>query len=194
MLSKAEVMRIAAAAQKVRCYLVVDEAFIDYCPEDSVIREVRDNPYLIVIRSMTKFYALSGLRIGYGVFPRSIVDTIRQYKEPWTVNTLAQKAGVAVLGDKPYQKTSLKTMRQEKLFIEKSLMNAGIDFIPSRANFYLLRTKKAQGAIAALERKGILVRNCLNFIGLDDTYIRLAVRSKKENLILMKEIIKLCGR
>lgn len=193
-LSKMDVMRIAAAANKMRCYLVVDEAFIDYCPECSVMKEVRDNPYLIVIRSMTKFYALSGLRIGYGVFPHSIISTIRQYKEPWTVNTLAQKAGVAALNDKPYQKSSLKAMGREKLFVEKALVSAGIDFILSRANYYLLRIKNARNVIAALERKGILVRDCSNFIGLDDTYIRIAVRSRKENKILMKELATLCGR
>lgn len=69
LLRKDGVMEIAKAAKKLKCYLIVDEAFMDFCPEESVVKSVEDNPCLIVLRSMTKFYALSGLRAGFGFSP-----------------------------------------------------------------------------------------------------------------------------
>lgn len=193
LLSMADVMQIAAAAVKFKCRLVVDEAFMDFCAKDSVIREVRSNSHLIVLRSMTKFYALPGLRLGFGVFHRSIADEIRCHQEPWTVNLLAQKVGSAVLTDASYRRSSLKTMRAEKKFVETNLAKAGIMFIPSSVNYYLVRRENAAEIITALEQKGILVRDCSNFRGLDGTYLRIAVRTRAENRVLMRELTALCG-
>jgi threonine-phosphate decarboxylase len=189
-----EVLRIADAAGSLSCYLVVDEAFIDFCPDGSVVAEVARNPYLIVLRSLTKFYALSGIRIGYGVFYPSVAEKIRTCKEPWTVNSLAQVAGVAALEDTAYQKASRETMEREKSFVERGFKEIGIDFIPSAANYYLLKLGRgAAKTVAALESKGILVRNCASFVGLDRTYIRVAVRSRLENERLLKEMADLCA-
>ena len=194
LISKKEVLRIADAAGSLSCYLVVDEAFIDFCPAGSVVSEVARNPYLIVLRSLTKFYALSGIRIGYGVFYPSVAEKIRACKEPWTVNSLAQCAGVAVLEDTAYQKASRETMEREKSFVETGFKKIGIDFIPSAANYYLLKVEHgAAKMVAALEQKGILVRNCASFVGLDQTYIRVAVRSRAENERLLKEMADICA-
>ena len=104
LVSREDVLECADAARRRGCYLVVDEAFADFCPEASVCGDVEKNPYLIVLRSMTKFYALSGLRIGCAVLHPSIAEKARAYKEPWTVNSLAQKAGIAALGDGAVQR------------------------------------------------------------------------------------------
>jgi len=194
LISKKEVLSIADAAGSLSCYLVVDEAFIDFCPAASVVAEVARNPYLIVLRSLTKFYALSGIRIGYGVFYPSVAEKIRACKEPWTVNSLAQVAGVAVLEDTAYQKASRETMEREKSFVEAGFKKMGIAFIPSAANYYLLKVEHgAAKTVAALEQKGILVRNCASFVGLDQTYIRVAVRSRAENERLLKEMADICA-
>lgn len=192
LLGKSEVLKIADAAREMKCYLVVDEAFIDFCSKVSVIKEVEENPCLIVLRSMTKFYALSGLRIGFGVFPQSIATLLKKYKEPWTVNTLAQEAVRAALSDTAYRKETLEMMKGEKKFMEKHFKKMSVYYVPSKANYYLLRIGNAQGIIPALEQKGILVRDCSNFNGLDDTYLRIAVRSRRENEILIKELSELC--
>lgn len=193
LVSKKEVLRIADAAGSLSCYLVVDEAFIDFCPAGSVVMEVARNPYLIVLRSLTKFYALSGIRIGYGVFHPSVAEKVRACKEPWTVNSLAQAAGAAVLEDTAYQKASREMMEREKSFVEAGLKKIGVTFIPSAANYYLLRVPGAARTVAALERKGILVRDCASFSGLDPTYIRVAVRSRLENERLLKEMAVICA-
>jgi threonine-phosphate decarboxylase len=193
LLGTAAVLRIAAAANKLKCRLVVDEAYMEFCAADSVMREVRTNPHLIVLRSMTKFYSLPGLRLGFGVFHRAIAEVIRRHLEPWTVNTLAQKVGIAAIADVSYRRSSLKTMLAEKKFMETGLAKTGIVFVPSSVNYYLARSDHAADIISALEQKGILVRDCSNFRGLDRTYLRIAVRARTENRILIKELAALCG-
>ncbi len=188
LLKKDSIMQIAEAARDLKCILVVDEAFIDFCPEDSIIKEVENNPYLIVLRSMTKFYALSGLRLGYGVFPQHLIGRLKEYKEPWTVNNLAQRAGVAALKDKVYRNETFRIIRYEKQFMENGFKNLGIDYIPSSVNYYLIRLDNAEEVITSLRNKGILVRECSNFIGLDESYIRVAVKSHKDNAHLLKEL------
>ncbi len=190
-LKKADVIKIADASRKLKCYLVVDEAFIDFMPEESVIKEVEKNPYLIVLRSLTKFYALSGLRIGYGVFPLNITETIKKHKEPWTVNTLAQTAGIAALKDVAYKKKTFRVIKQEKDFLKKEFKRLEISYIPSQANYYLLRFDNAKEIISILKNKGILVRDCSNFKGLDGKYIRIAVKSRKDNILLLNYLEQL---
>ena len=183
-----DVKRIADAAKKFKCYLIVDEAFIDFCADDSVIKDVRDNPYLIVLRSMTGFYALSGLRIGYGIFPQHLIERLKKYKEPWTINNLAQRAAVVALKDKVYRSETFKLIKGEKKFLEKSFRKIGIEFFDSDVNFYLLKINNANELCQQLKRKGILLRDCSIFRGLDSTYLRVAVKSHKENTILIKEL------
>jgi len=192
LLGKDGVLKIANAAKKLKCYLIADEAFMDFCPEGSVVRSVEDNPCLIVLRSMTKFYALSGLRAGFGVFPLNLVDKLKKFKEPWTINTLAQKASLTALDDYDYANRTFKLIKKEKKFLEENFKKSGIRFIPSDANFYLLKIENAGKAIACLRKKGILVRDCSTFRGLDSSYIRIAVKRRKHNLLLLKELLRLC--
>jgi len=191
LLKRQDVKKIADAVREQKCYLVVDEAFIDFSRDDSVIKEVAGNPYLIVLRSMTHFYALAGLRLGYGVFPINLIERLQQNKAPWTVNSLAQKAAAAALKDKVYMKESMAVMRQEKAFLEKSFRKLGIIFFPSDANFYLVKTAIAPEACRHLRSKGILVRDCSDFQGLDSSYMRIAVKSHRENTAFIRELKKI---
>lgn len=190
LVSKADMSRIAEAAREAGCYLVVDESFIDFIPRESVVKRVKANPYLIVLRSLTKFYALSGLRIGYGVFDPQLIDTIRKCKEPWTINTLAQIAGVTALNDSAYKHETFRVIKEEKEYLEKGFRRIGIHYHPSRANFYLLRVGNAPDIVSRLRASGILVRDCSDFRGLDGSYVRVAVRSRRENMRLLKGLAK----
>jgi len=186
--SREDVLKIAHAAQKLRCYLVVDEAFADFCPEHSVIDAAAHNPYLIVLRSMTKFYALAGIRLGYGVFPSPLIRRMQEIREPWTVNTIAQIAGLAALEDGTYRTKTMKMLMREKCFLEKSLHALGIQYLPSAANYYLLKMPHAAAIINALAAKGIILRSCANFRGLTKSHVRIAVRSRRENTRFLKEL------
>jgi threonine-phosphate decarboxylase len=191
-LARESVLKIAGAAQRLKCYLVVDEAFIDFSPDNSVISEVENNPYLIVLRSLTKIYALSGLRLGYGIIPQSILDLVKEHKEPWSVNSLAQAAGIAALNDTSYRDETFRVMKTEKKVLEDGFRLLNIKYFPTDANFYLLKMDNALEILSALWAKGILVRDCSDFIGLDETYIRVAVKSNRENMRLLKELAQLC--
>lgn len=188
LIKKSEVLRIADAAKQLKCYLVVDEAFIDFAPHESVAYEVQKNPYLIVLRSMTKFYALSGLRIGYGVFPCDVIEILKKHKEPWTVNSAAQIAGLTALNDDEYINQTFELMKNEKKALENGFKLLGISYVPSFANFYLIRHGNAKEIISGLRNRGILVRDCSNFKGLDSSYMRVAVKSNKDNMRLLKEM------
>jgi threonine-phosphate decarboxylase len=188
LLKKDAVHKIADAAKEMKCYLIVDEAYIDFCADESVIKDVEHNPYLIVLRSLSSFYALGGLRIGYGVFPQHLFSRLNEQREPWTVNSLSQRAAVIALKDKVFRKESLKLITGEKKFLEKSFQKIGIEFFKSDAHFYLVKMDNAYEICQQLRSKGILVRNCANVRGLDRTYIRIAAKSHKENTILIKEL------
>lgn len=188
LIKREDMLEIAAAARSLRCALVVDEAFIDFCPEASIIDEVRNNPCLIVLRSLTKIYALSGLRVGYAVLPPSYLEAVKEEREPWTVNTLAQVAGVAALDDEAYTAETFRVIEREKRALENGFNRMGIPYIPSSVNYYLLRTEKAREITVSLREKGILVRDCSNFPGLDSSYIRIAVKSEDDNNRLLEEI------
>ena len=193
LLEREAVLEIARAANRGNCLLVLDEAFIDFTPDQSLVRGVEKNPNLIVLRSLTKFYALSGLRIGYGVFPDALARRIRGHKEPWSVNTLAQKAAAAAIGDAAYRERTMALIPGEKDFLEKGFRAIGIEYVPSSANYYLLRMEQGLGIVPALRKKGILVRDCSNFAGLDGSCIRVAVRSRQENSRLLAELGELCA-
>jgi threonine-phosphate decarboxylase len=194
MLGKDVVLTIARTAEEMKCYLVVDEAFIEFASDDSVVREVQNNPYLIVLRSLTKFYAMAGLRVGYGVFNEAVIESIKEFKEPWTVNNLAQHSAVAAIGDTQYIKATMDLMRHEKKYLENGFKDIGITFFASEANFYLIKLNPARDVCNKLKEKGILVRDCSNFKGLDRSYIRVAVKSDRENKRLIQELSGLCGK
>jgi threonine-phosphate decarboxylase len=189
LLSRHEIVKISDAARNRRCYLVVDEAFIDFCPDDSIIKDATGNPFLIVLRSMSYFYSLAGLRIGYGIFPQHLVRRLRAHREPWTVvNSLAQRAALTALKDKVYRKETMAFVAEEKRFIEKHLRKLGIAFIPSDANYYLLKMRDAGEIASVLKKRGILVRECMDMKGLGSLYLGIAVKSHRENAVLMREL------
>ncbi|NOY64673.1 MAG: threonine-phosphate decarboxylase [Nitrospirae bacterium] len=188
-----ELKEIIKEASKKGCLLVIDEAFIDFEPENTVTRIFNDISHTIVLRSMTKFYGFAGLRLGYALLPPDIIDTVKRYKEPWTVNSLAQRAGVIALKDNHYRKKTFEYLLKEKQFLEREFRKLGIDFFPSKINFYLLRDDRAPEIVTQLRRAGILVRDCSNFRGLDRRFIRIAVRTHRENAILIKKLKEIKG-
>ena len=189
-LSKDKVLFIADQAASAGCLLVVDEAFIDFCPKESVIEinTLYSNNNLVVLRSLTKFHALAGLRIGFGVFPQSLTTVLKETKDPWSVNYLAQRAAYVALGDKVFVKETAKWLKQEKTLLESEFSKLGFTVLPSEANFIFIQHPKAQQIRNRLYKRGILLRDCSNFEGLNSSYLRIAVRSRRENSRLIKEL------
>jgi len=161
LMKKEDVKRIADAAKELKSYLVVDEAFIDFCPDNSAVNEAGGNPYLIVLKTMSFFYALAGLRIGYGVFHQDIADKIRRCGELNMVNSLAQRAAVVALKDAFYIKETYKFVLQEKKLLEKGFRKLGIDYFPSETNFYLVKMDK----VPEIKEKRLAARGLLQYSG-----------------------------
>ena len=183
LIKRDDMLRIIKAAEGMRCVLVVDEAFMDFCPEGSVM-DVK-SPSLIVIRSLTKFYALAGLRAGFGVFPTRLHKKVLALKEPWSINTPAQMAAAASVADTGYISRTLKLIRSEKAYLEAEFRRLSIRHYPSDANYYLLELDDAGRVATELASRGIIVRDCSDFRGLDHTHIRVAVRARAENALMI---------
>lgn len=182
------VEKIVDAAEQLGCHLIIDEAHIDFSPGRSMIQVATDRSHVVVLRSMSHAYALAGVRFGYGVFPARWLEQMKSNRPPFMVNILAQQAAAAALKDTSYKKQSQTIMQREKAFLEKSFRKLGLRFFPSDTNFYLLKTTSAGRIWEHLGGKGIIVRRCSDFHGLDDSYIRVAVKSHRENATLVKEL------
>ncbi len=183
LIEREEVLRIVKAAEAARCMLVVDEAFMDFCPSGSVLDI--ESPYLAVIRSLTKFYALAGLRAGFGVFPQRMIRKLRLLKEPWSINTPAQMAAAASLADTNYIERTRRLIGTEKAYLESEFRRLSIRHYPSDVNYYLLEIADAKRVTTEIAARGIIVRDCSDFRGLDRRHIRVAVRTRRENALLI---------
>ncbi len=168
--------------------LVVDETFIEFCgKQDSALKWMQGNRYLIVVRSMTKFYGLAGIRLGYGVMHSDLREKLELYQVPWSVNVLAQKMGILALEDETYSVRTRKAVNEQRefLFSELNAIKA-LRVFPSQTNFLLFQLlseslEEAHQFYVALLNAGFLIRNCGNFTGLDERYFRIAVRTPTEN-------------
>lgn len=191
------------ARQHPHIIFVVDEAFIDFVDEPerySVISETGTTSNLIVVRSLTKFYGFPGLRIGYLVTRPDVASKLMTYKEPWSVNTFAQYAAMAALEDREFVSKSRELIFHEQsyLFSELSRINGLAPYKPT-ANYLFIKIKRDGVTASWLHEQllglGIAIRDCSNFTGLDDTYFRVAVRTREENMRLiaaLKSVTKDC--
>ena len=193
---KKVIVEIAHKAADLGITLVVDEAFIDYSESSSIKNEIHNFDKLIVLRSMTKFFALAGLRIGYLFGCSKIISNLKQYKEPWSLNTLGEAAAIASITDKAYIEKSLAFMDAERGFLLSELQNIrGIKVYKPAANYILMRLNDGMNANLLQEKlireHRILIRDCSNYEGLDENFVRVAVRNRADNERLI-EGLKAC--
>ncbi len=164
-------------------FFVLDEAFLDFIGEDLSLAGTGGN--IITLHSMTKFYAVPGLRLGYGVFPAGIVEEVRKNIPPWTVNTFAQRVGARALADREYQQRSRETCLQlSKELQDRLRLFSGLKICGAGANFIFMKLadgRKSSELAVFCEKNKLLIRPCDNYEGLDDSYFRIAVRTSEEN-------------
>ena len=171
--------------------VVVDEAFIDFLPpgaQRSLIPMVMDHPHLVILRSLTKFYSLAGLRLGYAIAHPERLQRWLQWRDPWPVNALAIAAGIAVLQDQQFQQQTWDWLPPTRAQLFEGLSQLpGLCPFPSAANFLLVQSNYAvtQLQTQLLQHHRILIRDCLSFAELGDRYFRVAVRTESENQALL---------
>jgi threonine-phosphate decarboxylase len=176
-----------------RIYLILDESFLDFTPYPSCAFDAAKHPRLVVVRSLTKFWALAGLRIGYLVAHQALVERLFANSEPWSVNVLASVAAAESLRDHKYRERTLNLIRRERAFLIKQLARlAWLEPLPSETNFLLVRIL-ASGITGTdlrekLAQQNILIRDCSSCPGLGRRYFRIAVRTHSDNRRLIDEL------
>lgn len=167
--------------------VVVDEAFMDFLPpgdEESLVTVVQDYPNLVILRSLTKFYSMPGLRLGYAIAHPDRLQRWQQWRDPWPVNILAAAAGEAVVQDTAFQEQTWTWLPPARSQLFDGLAGIpGLQPLPSSANFLLVRSHHSCSQLQQdlLTRHRILIRDCLSFPELGDRYFRVAVRLPEEN-------------
>ncbi len=190
-----DLLELAACASLNDALLVVDEAFFDFVgdAEKSMRFLAAEHRNLIVLGSMTKFFALPALRIGYAVASRETVGKMESLLPPWNVNSLALAAGEASLQDRDYIERTLRLVKEQRSLLTDGLRQIkGLKVYPGQANFVLVSSREtgmtASELQARLGPRGIIIRDCSNFYHLSDCHFRVAVRSGEENVSLLRII------
>ena len=190
LIPKKEIEKIARLALVRKSFVVVDEAFIDFVEDESIKMLVQHNPFLIVLRSLTKYYALPGLRLGYLIGQAGRVAQLAAFREPWSVNGPALSVALACLADGGFAAKTERWLEQERTFLFQGLTKLdGFHPFSSRTNFLLVKIEK-HGADALelrsfLLRRKILIRACNSFAELGGDFFRVAVRRRKDNRRLL---------
>jgi len=189
-ISKERVLWLADRCQESGVLLVVDEAYVDFTEQPaaaSVASEAATLDNVIVLRSLTKWFAVPGLRLGYLVAHPELVGRLREWQSPWPLNSFALAVGPALLADAVFTERSRATMISLRHAFYRQLQSvSGLQPFPSSANFFLCRlTARSMSAAdlwRAMAKRGVLIRYCDDFTGLEPgRFIRLAVRNAAEN-------------
>jgi threonine-phosphate decarboxylase len=171
----------------------LDEDFLEFVDEESsrtMIHKIDRYPNLFILRSFTKIFGLTGLRCGYGIANPEIVNVLQCSKIPWNVNCLAQPAAIAALKDEEHLKVTRQLIKQEKAYLQKELSQfSGFSFSEPDANFFFIDSRNTNLTANAIKhrmlKQGILIRDCSSFVGLNEFYIRVAVKTHEENVRLI---------
>lgn len=191
-----DIKRLIQAMEKRHIFTMVDETFIDFLPNDrySVMNLVQSLPHLCVLKAVTKYHSLTGVRLGY-LFSsnQNLIDSLWQRKEPWTVNCFAEQIAIELFslsGNNQLKEFKKKTQRYYEHELNRIKEKyATMDYVKqvsqSRANYLLIELKeKISGTLlkeSLFEQKGFLIRSCIDYDGLGDSHIRIAIKNEAAN-------------
>ncbi|MDP3722172.1 MAG: threonine-phosphate decarboxylase CobD [Candidatus Omnitrophota bacterium] len=193
-LPKADVLHLAQACEDAGVQLVIDEAFVELTdrPEEiSVLPQVRELGHVVVLRSLTKCFAIPGLRVGYVVASPSVVERLRALQQPWPLNTFAIAVGAELFKETDYLARSRRLLRELRQSFQQALGRlSGLRSFATDVNFVLCKIERSDLTSSDLCRRlaeqGILIRNCDSFTGLESgRFIRMAIRLPEENARLL---------
>ena len=181
--------------------LIVDETFMEFVGEEekySLINKIEQTPNLFILKAVTKFFGMPGLRLGYGVTSnKQIIKNIYEYKEPWTINSFAENLSNYLFKDKEYINGSKDYYINERKFMLEELRKISrLKVYDTDTNFILIKLRDYEANLLKLElfeKYNILIRDASNFIGLDKNYVRVAIKSHKDNRILIESLNKILG-
>ena len=180
------------------CLLVVDEAYMDFCRSEadfSLLPAFADFSNLVILRTFSKSFGLAGLRLGYGIMPVPLADRLRSVHMPFSVNILAEAAGITALEDKTFYEETMRAVREGRAFLAEGLFALGCRVHPSEANFLMFQLPKSHGKSAKqvfeeLLSRGLIIRPLASY-GLPG-HLRVSIGSAPENrlfLTLLSEVL-----
>jgi threonine-phosphate decarboxylase len=189
---KQTIVQMVKIAKAKNTLVFIDECFMELTqtPQQSAIDQIQRFDNLFILRSLTKSFGLAGVRVGYGVGNKKLVSVLDKIKIPWNVSGMAQQAAIAALTDKNFLVRTRRLIKKESAFLKNSLSKLdGFSCLDGSANFILIKTKKNSKLLQKkLLQKKILIRDCSTFRGLTKNYVRIAVKTRKENLRLIKTL------
>jgi len=191
-ISKIELMKIYTIVKEAKAFLLLDEAFYEFCPEDyDSIQIFKEYNYesIGIIRAATKFFALPGIRLGYGCTSSQKAKEIEKIELPWSVNSLADAAGQFIFDDKEYIKESKSYIEKERSFLLEELSKIeGIMPYYTSTNYILIKLLdwNEDYVFKFFLKRGILIRKCLSFKDLSENHIRVAIKDRTNNLRLLE--------
>lgn len=176
--------------------MILDEAFMDFLPDESefsYIKRAAESEQIQVIRSMTKFYAIPGIRLGFVVAHPDLIGRMKDLQTQWSVNFLAQLIGEAVLDEHAYAARTRAWLLDERPWLMEGLRALGLIVFPSDVNFLLVAFPEQAGHnVQQLQKvmaeRGIMIRDASLFKGLDTSYFRIAIRLRPDNERLLKTL------
>lgn len=195
--SREDMSALLKTCNKHKVMLTLDEVFMDFVHNAngfSLASYAHRQSRLIVLRSLTKFFALAGLRVGYLMSSREITKRIADFQHPWNVNVLAQAVSREVIKDKEYIRKSRALICRERDYLFGHLRSIkGIKVFTPSSNFILCKLEGSQIKSAKilqerLLRDRLLIRDCGNFRGLSENFFRVAVRTRRENRALISSM------
>lgn len=181
--------------------LVVDECFLDFVSQEpetgrqpgvfpafcSAKKYLKEYPNLFIIKAFTKTFGMPGLRLGYGFCgDEARLNRIKEATQPWNVSVPAQEAGIAAALEKDFLEKTRQAVAKEKSYLLEQLPDDLIQIYGHAANFIFFCSKA--GLARELEQYRILIRDCSNFRGLEEGWYRIAVRTRRENELLVKAL------
>ena len=189
---KEQLLKIYRLVKKAKAFLLLDEAFFEFTPEDydsiELFKEYNFES-VGIIRAATKFFALPGIRLGYGCTSKEKMEAIQKIELPWSINSLADAAGQFILNDKEYIRRSKEYIEAERRFLLCELSRIeGIKPYTTHTNYILIKLLSwdEEYVFNSLLKKGIIIRKCSSFKDLDENHIRVAIKDRKNNLLLIQ--------
>lgn len=187
-----QVLAVLERAKEMHCRVLVDECFLEICREEeqyTVKSYLKEYPNLMILKSFTKLYAIPGVRLGYLLCAdREVIAQVNRAGQAWSVSHIAQCAGVAALSHPEYKAAVIDAVEKECIYMKKEMANLPLTLYDGRANYLFFRTPGVTDLDRRLESRGIMIRNCSNYVNLGNDYWRIAVKTHEENVILLQEL------
>ncbi len=187
---------IIRKAEETKIITVLDECFIalSSSKENSLAYRIAEYKSLVVLRAFTKSFAIPAIRLGYAISDKANIDLIEEQLPEWNVSIQAQMAGIAALENTAYLKDAAELIKEEKEYLETNLKRLGFEITRSDTCFMLIWHKRKNDIYKKLLENKILIRNCSDYRGLDDSYLRIAIKKHAENERLICALDKILDK